>query len=59
MAKVVLLIGVSEYEPGLNPLPSEVRDVEGKRRRFIASLRSRSVIKKLYPNRIAIAPVGL
>ncbi|ACC81713.1 protein of unknown function DUF323 [Nostoc punctiforme PCC 73102] len=28
MAKVALLIGVSEYEPGLNPLPSAVRDVE-------------------------------
>ncbi|MEH2178539.1 caspase, EACC1-associated type [Nostoc sp.] len=28
MVKVALLIGVSEYEPGLNPLPSAVRDVE-------------------------------
>ncbi|WP_375513626.1 SUMF1/EgtB/PvdO family nonheme iron enzyme [uncultured Nostoc sp.] len=28
MAKVALLIGVSEYEPGLNPLPSAVRDIE-------------------------------
>ncbi|KAM3113608.1 caspase, EACC1-associated type [Phormidesmis sp. 146-33] len=28
MAKVALLIGVSEYEPGLNPLPAAVRDVE-------------------------------
>ncbi|MEA5605413.1 caspase, EACC1-associated type [Nostoc sp. UHCC 0252] len=28
MAKVALLIGVSEYEPGLNPLPSAVKDVE-------------------------------
>ena len=28
MAKLALLIGVSEYEPGLNPLPSAVRDVE-------------------------------
>ncbi|WP_416212117.1 caspase, EACC1-associated type [Nostoc sp. ChiVER01] len=28
MAKVALLIGVSEYEPGLNPLPSAVRDVK-------------------------------
>ncbi len=28
MAKVALLIGISEYEPGLNPLPSAVRDVE-------------------------------
>jgi uncharacterized caspase-like protein len=28
MAKVALLIGVSEYEPGLNPLPSAVRDVD-------------------------------
>ncbi|MEH2385853.1 MAG: SUMF1/EgtB/PvdO family nonheme iron enzyme [Nostoc sp.] len=31
MAKVALLIGVSEYEPGLNPLPSAVRDVEALR----------------------------
>ncbi|MHC5856519.1 caspase, EACC1-associated type [Nostoc sp.] len=28
MVKVALLIGVSEYEPGLNPLPSAVRDVD-------------------------------
>jgi Caspase domain len=31
MAKVALLIGVSEYEPGLNPLPGAVRDVEAIR----------------------------
>lgn len=31
MAKVALLIGVSEYEPGLNSLPSAVRDVEAMR----------------------------
>ncbi|BAY79863.1 hypothetical protein NIES25_63510 (plasmid) [Nostoc linckia NIES-25] len=31
MAKVALLIGVSEYEPGLNSLPSAVRDVEAVR----------------------------
>ena len=28
MAKIALLIGVSEYEPGLNPLPGTVKDVE-------------------------------
>ena len=28
MAKIALLIGVSEYEPDLNPLPAAVRDVE-------------------------------
>lgn len=28
MAKVALLIGVSEYEPGLNPLPASVKDVQ-------------------------------
>ncbi|MEH2195733.1 MAG: tetratricopeptide repeat protein [Nostoc sp.] len=28
MAKLALLIGVSEYEPGLNPLPAAVKDVE-------------------------------
>jgi uncharacterized caspase-like protein len=28
MAKVALLIGVSDYEPGLDPLPSAVKDVE-------------------------------
>ncbi|MEO0516253.1 MAG: caspase family protein [Cyanobacteria bacterium P01_A01_bin.116] len=27
MTKVALLIGVSEYEPGLNPLPAAVKDV--------------------------------
>ncbi|AFY49750.1 hypothetical protein Nos7524_3977 [Nostoc sp. PCC 7524] len=27
MAKLALLIGVSEYEPGLNPLPASVKDV--------------------------------
>ncbi|MHC5597130.1 MAG: caspase family protein [Nostoc sp.] len=32
MARVALLIGVSEYEPGLNPLPSAVKDVEAMRR---------------------------
>jgi len=31
MTKVALLIGVSEYEPGLTPLPSAVRDVEAMR----------------------------
>ncbi|MEH2256751.1 caspase, EACC1-associated type [Nostoc sp.] len=28
MAKVALLIGVSEYEPGLTPLPAAINDVE-------------------------------
>lgn len=28
MVKVALLIGVSEYEPGLNPLPESAKDVE-------------------------------
>ncbi|MEH2014691.1 caspase family protein [Nostoc sp.] len=32
MAKVALLIGVSEYEPGLNSLPSAVKDVEAMQR---------------------------
>lgn len=32
MAKVALLIGVSEYEPGLNPLPKAVKDVEAVQR---------------------------
>jgi hypothetical protein len=32
MAKIALLIGVSEYEPGLNPLPAAVKDVEAMRR---------------------------
>jgi len=31
MTKVALLIGVSEYEPGLTSLPSAVRDVEAMR----------------------------
>jgi uncharacterized caspase-like protein len=32
MAKFALLIGVSEYEPGLQPLPSAVKDVEAMQR---------------------------
>ncbi|MBW4606003.1 MAG: caspase family protein [Hassallia sp. WJT32-NPBG1] len=32
MAKVALLIGVSEYEPGLNPLPAAVKDVAALQR---------------------------
>jgi formylglycine-generating enzyme required for sulfatase activity len=32
MAKVALLIGVSEYKYGLNPLPSAVKDVEAMQR---------------------------
>jgi tetratricopeptide (TPR) repeat protein len=32
MAKVALLIGVSEYEPGLNPLPGSVLDVDALKR---------------------------
>ncbi|WP_375495670.1 SUMF1/EgtB/PvdO family nonheme iron enzyme [uncultured Nostoc sp.] len=32
MAKVALLIGVSEYEPGLSPLPNAVNDVEAMQR---------------------------
>ncbi|AFW94010.1 ligand binding domain-containing protein [Anabaena sp. 90] len=31
MAKVALLIGVSEYEPGLNSLPAATKDVEAMR----------------------------
>ena len=32
MAKVALLIGVSEYQPGLPPLPGAVKDVEAMQR---------------------------
>ncbi|MDZ7992291.1 MAG: caspase, EACC1-associated type [Nostoc sp. EfeVER01] len=32
MAKVALLIGVSEYEPELNPLPAAVKDIEALQR---------------------------
>lgn len=28
MVRVALLIGVSHYEPGLNPLPSAVKDLK-------------------------------
>ena len=31
MAKVALLVGVSEYEPGLNPLPAAVKDLDAMR----------------------------
>ncbi|GAA6620075.1 caspase domain-containing protein [Scytonema sp. NUACC26] len=32
MRKIALLVGVSEYEPGLNPLPAAVKDVEAMQR---------------------------
>jgi tetratricopeptide (TPR) repeat protein len=32
MAKIALLIGVSEYEAGLNPLPGAVKDIEAMQR---------------------------
>ncbi|HEY9639862.1 MAG TPA: caspase family protein [Coleofasciculaceae cyanobacterium] len=32
MAKIALLIGVSEYEAGLNPLPGAVKDIEAMER---------------------------
>jgi hypothetical protein len=32
MAKVALLVGVSEYQPGLNPLPGAAKDVEAVQR---------------------------
>ncbi|QLE43716.1 ABC transporter substrate-binding protein [Nostoc sp. C052] len=32
MAKVALLIAVSEYEPGLTPLPSTIKDIEAMQR---------------------------
>ncbi|MBM0744086.1 caspase family protein [Phormidium sp. CLA17] len=32
MAKIALLVGVSEYEPGLNPLPGAVKDVDAMQR---------------------------
>lgn len=34
MAKVALLIGVSEYGPGLNPLPGAVKDVEANSKKL-------------------------
>ncbi|WP_318562938.1 caspase family protein [Brasilonema octagenarum] len=35
MGKLALLIGVSEYQPGLNPLPGAVKDVDAMRRVLI------------------------
>jgi uncharacterized caspase-like protein len=32
MAKAALLIGVSDYEPGFNPLPAAVKDIEAMQR---------------------------
>lgn len=32
MAKIALLIGVSEYQPGLNPLPVAIKDIEAMQR---------------------------
>jgi formylglycine-generating enzyme required for sulfatase activity len=37
MAKVALLIGVSEYQPGLNPLPGSVLDVDALREVLVHS----------------------
>ncbi|WP_392480288.1 ABC transporter substrate-binding protein [Nostoc sp. C110] len=37
MAKVALLIGVSEYEPGLSPLPATIKDVEAMQRVLLHS----------------------
>jgi branched-chain amino acid transport system substrate-binding protein len=37
MAKVALLIGVSEYEPGLTPLPAAAKDVEAMRQVLLNS----------------------
>jgi cyclophilin family peptidyl-prolyl cis-trans isomerase len=35
VAKVALLVGVSEYEPGLNPLPAAVKDIDAIQEVFI------------------------
>ncbi|MDH6057498.1 caspase family protein [Umezakia ovalisporum] len=32
MAKITLLMGISEYDPGLAPLPKAVNDVEAMQR---------------------------
>jgi len=40
MVKVALLIGVSEYEPGLNPLPAATKDVEAMRKVLAGTARS-------------------
>ena len=32
MIKIALLIGVSQYKPGLNPLPEALKDVEAMQR---------------------------
>ena len=32
MKKIALLVGVSEYEPGLNPLPGAIKDIEAMQR---------------------------
>lgn len=37
MAKLALLIGVSEYQPGLNPIPAAVRDIEAMQRVLLDS----------------------
>ncbi|MEM7580086.1 MAG: caspase domain-containing protein [Mastigocoleus sp.] len=37
MAKIALLIGVSEYQPEFNPLPAAVQDVEAMRRVLVNS----------------------
>ncbi|MEH2370398.1 caspase, EACC1-associated type [Nostoc sp.] len=37
MVKIALLIGVSEYEPGLSPLPATIKDVEAMQRVLLHS----------------------
>ncbi|MGI8501398.1 MAG: caspase, EACC1-associated type [Hassallia sp.] len=61
MAKIALLIGVSEYKHGLNPLPSAVKDVEAMQRVLVNSEMGTfaeadlKVLKNPQPDHIAYA----
>ncbi|WP_416669413.1 caspase family protein [Egbenema bharatensis] len=55
MSKLALLIGVSEYEPGLNTLPSAVKDVEAIYRILkhsdIGGFSEENIVRLCNPNR--------
>jgi hypothetical protein len=58
MAKFALLIGVSEYEPGLNPLPAAVKDLDAMQEVLlhpeIGSFAASDIILLKNPNRQAM-----
>lgn len=55
MTKIALLIGVGDYEPGLNPLPSAVKDIEAiyrvLRHSDIGGFREENIVRLSNPDR--------